>query len=82
MKLTIITPKGRLFSTEAEHIVLPGLAGEFTVLTHHAPIVAELGPGTISFQKCDRDPVDITGGYAEVAKGTVTAYVELKPQGD
>ena len=46
--LSIITPQGESFNGQADSVTLPGLAGDFAVLTGHAPIVYALKSGKIN----------------------------------
>ena len=45
LQLNIISPECLLFTGEVENVCLPGTAGAFSILPHHAPIVSSLGPG-------------------------------------
>jgi F-type H+-transporting ATPase subunit epsilon len=49
MKLEILTPEKRLYRDQVEIITLPGVMGSFQVLNNHAPMVAALVKGTLSF---------------------------------
>ena len=47
MYLEIVSPEAVLFSSEVDSVVVPGVNGEFEMLTNHAPIVSLLQEGTI-----------------------------------
>jgi len=47
MYLEIVSPEATLFSSEVDSVVVPGVSGEFEMLTNHAPIVSILKEGTI-----------------------------------
>ena len=47
MKIEIITPASRLYQGEASSVTVPSMQGPFTMLEHHAAIVAILEPGNI-----------------------------------
>ena len=47
MYLEIVSPEATLFSSEVDSVVVPGVNGEFEMLTDHAPIVSILKEGTI-----------------------------------
>jgi len=47
MYLEIVSPEAILFSSEVDSVVVPGVNGEFEMLTNHAPIVSILKEGTI-----------------------------------
>ena len=40
MILEIVSPEAKLFSGEVTSVTLPGIAGSFQILNHHAPIVS------------------------------------------
>ena len=45
MLLEIVSPESKLFQGEVTSVFLPGVAGSFQVLNHHAPIVSTLKEG-------------------------------------
>ena len=47
MLLEIVSPESKLFQGEVTSVSLPGVAGSFQVLNHHAPIVSTLKEGVI-----------------------------------
>ena len=47
MILEIVSPESKLFQGEVTSVTLPGAAGSFQILNHHAPIVATLKEGEI-----------------------------------
>jgi F-type H+-transporting ATPase subunit epsilon len=47
MLLEIVSPEAKLFSGEVTSVTLPGIAGSFQILNHHAPIVSILGKGNV-----------------------------------
>ncbi|GAB4154606.1 MAG: ATP synthase F1 subunit epsilon [Winogradskyella sp.] len=47
MYLEIVSPEATLFSSEVDSVVVPGINGEFEMLSNHAPIVSILSEGTI-----------------------------------
>lgn len=46
--LTIASVGETRYDGEAVSVTLPGAAGEFTILSHHEPIVTTLKPGVIT----------------------------------
>jgi len=50
MHLEIISPEATLFSYEVDSVVVPGINGEFEMLTNHAPIVSLLQEGIIKIK--------------------------------
>lgn len=47
MKLEIVSPEATLFKGEVTSVTVPGINGEFQMLTNHAPIVSILTKGSI-----------------------------------
>lgn len=47
MYLEIVSPEATLFKGEVESIAVPGVNGEFEMLTNHAPIVSLLKEGHV-----------------------------------
>ena len=47
MYLEIVSPEATLFSGEVESVTVPGINGEFQMLSHHAPIVSLLQSGAV-----------------------------------
>lgn len=63
MTLEIITPVKKVFIGEVTLLTVPGSAGEFQVLYHHAPIMSSLEPGVIRLVTTgDEKKQYITGG--------------------
>ena len=47
MYLEIVSPEATLFAGEVTSVTVPGVNGEFQMLTDHAPIVSLLQEGTV-----------------------------------
>lgn len=47
MYLDIVSPEATLFSGEVISVTVPGVNGEFEMLTNHAPIVSVLKEGQV-----------------------------------
>ena len=62
MILEIVSPESKLFQGEVTSVSLPGVAGSFQILNHHAPIVATLKEGEIKIAapsfKLDKDVIE------------------------
>ncbi len=67
MHLEILTPEKRLYNGEVDIITLPGVLGSFQILNSHAPLVASLKKGTLSFtSKGKNEEIEIEDGVVEV----------------
>ena len=50
MYLEIVSPEATLFAGEVTSVTVPGVNGEFQMLSDHAPIVSLLQPGQVKVQ--------------------------------
>jgi F-type H+-transporting ATPase subunit epsilon len=50
MFLEIVSPEATLFAGEVVSVTLPGLNGEFQILSNHAPIVSLLQSGDVKIE--------------------------------
>ena len=57
MRLEIVTPEAVLYKGTVSIITLPGAKGSFQILQNHAPIVALLDEGTITFSESEAPKV-------------------------
>ncbi|MEX6626552.1 FoF1 ATP synthase subunit delta/epsilon [Tenacibaculum salmonis] len=55
MFLEIVTPEAILFSSKVDSVTVPGVNGEFQMLTNHAAVVSILTKGTIKIQVHTQD---------------------------
>ncbi|HHU95930.1 MAG: ATP synthase F1 subunit epsilon [Bacteroidota bacterium] len=77
MKLEILTPEKRLYRDQVEIITLPGVMGSFQVLNNHAPMVAALVKGTLSFTaKGKTEEIKIEDGVLEVHDNKVVICLD------
>ena len=53
MDVRIISPEGEIFTGKADAVFLPGAAGGFELLDHHAPIVSTLAQGEVTLRRAD-----------------------------
>lgn len=79
MKVEIISPSETLYNGEATAITVPSKMGPFTLLEHHAAIVAILEAGKVSFtdDKGERQEIAVKGGFVENHSNQLTICVEL-----
>nr|WP_297164613.1 ATP synthase F1 subunit epsilon [uncultured Dysgonomonas sp.] len=78
LQLKIISPEKMLFQGAVLSVILPGTDGEFGILPDHAPLIASLRKGDISYEieKGSPEIVTIESGFVEVKKNVVTICVE------
>lgn len=73
IELEVVTPQRELLKTLCDSVILPGSMGEFQVLEGHAPLLAALKPGTVSYGD---QKVVVAAGYAEVDQKRVSVMCE------
>ncbi|GLK78401.1 F0F1 ATP synthase subunit epsilon [Methylopila turkensis] len=65
----LVSPEKLLISEEVQHVVVPGVEGEFGVLAHHAPFMSVLKPGVVKVYKTEGgepQKLFVRGGFADV----------------
>ena len=79
MKVEIISPSETLFEGEASSVTVPSKLGPFTLLEHHAAIVAILEAGTVSLTDAAGEHKEfvIKGGFTENHDNHLTICLEL-----
>jgi F-type H+-transporting ATPase subunit epsilon len=72
LTLELATPTRLVVTAEVDEVVVPGSLGYFGVLPGHAPLLATLGIGEVTY-RIGRDEyhVAIAGGFAEVRNDKV-----------
>ncbi len=77
LKLTIISPEKELYNGEVRKITLPGMAGRFTILPRHAPIVSSLEKGPVIYVTPDNveHTLEIGGGFVELNNGVASVCI-------
>ena len=79
MNVEIISPNATLFEGEASSVTVPSKMGPFTLLEHHAAIVAILEAGKVSLTDANSEQKEfvIKGGFTENHDNHLTICVEL-----
>ncbi len=83
-QIDILTPEEKIFEGKVTSLVVPAALGYLGVLADHAPLVANLTPGAISFREAtgNRRIIYNKGkGFIEVAKNKATLLLEAVPDG-
>jgi F-type H+-transporting ATPase subunit epsilon len=72
LTLELATPTRLVVSAEVDEVVAPGSLGYFGVLPGHAPLLATLGIGVVTYWiGRDEHHVAVSGGFAEVRNDKV-----------
>lgn len=78
LKLKIVSPERIVFDGNVESVIVPGTAGQFEILTHHAPIISSLEKGNVIYKvDGNTESLDIIGGFVNVKKDEVNVCVEV-----
>jgi F-type H+-transporting ATPase subunit epsilon len=77
LRLELATPTRLVVSEEADEVIIPGADGYFGVLPGHAPLVALLGVGEVTFRvgRTERY-LAVSGGFSEVGPDHVTILAD------
>ncbi|MDG2122484.1 MAG: ATP synthase F1 subunit epsilon [Verrucomicrobiales bacterium] len=76
--LDIVTPEKKTFSDDVDSVVVPGIDGEFGVLTNHAALVTVLKPGELRYTKgAETVELAVGEGLVEVLGDRVSILTDL-----
>ncbi|HKF53259.1 MAG TPA: F0F1 ATP synthase subunit epsilon [Candidatus Acidoferrales bacterium] len=72
LELEIVTPEKHMLDEAVDYVEVPGQEGYMGILPGHAPLLSELGMGTLSYRKgSDVQYFAALGGFVEVLPGRV-----------
>lgn len=72
IELEIVTPEKHVLAETVDYVEVPGEEGYMGILPGHAPLLSELGLGTLSYRKdSDVQYFAVLGGFVEVLPGRV-----------
>jgi len=72
-----VSPERVLFSGDIEQVDLPGIEGDMGIFAGHTPLVTVLRPGIVTIYRGGaREPVVVTGGFAEVGPAGLTVLAD------
>jgi F-type H+-transporting ATPase subunit epsilon len=75
--LEIVTPEKQLFSGAVDSVTVPSNVGYLGILPGHAPLLAELGIGEVSYKIGDRtDYLFCSWGFVEVLPDRVVLLAQ------
>lgn len=77
-KFELVSPEQLLVSTEVTSVVVPGSEGDMTVMANHAPTMATIRPGIVSFTGDDgkEERFVVFGGFADILPEGCTVLAE------
>jgi F-type H+-transporting ATPase subunit epsilon len=77
LQLEIATPDRLVLSESVDEVVLPSVEGSMGVLPGHAPLLARLDAGEVSYRIGNvRKYLAVSGGFAEVLRTRVDVLAE------
>jgi F-type H+-transporting ATPase subunit epsilon len=78
LTLELATPTRLVVTAEVDEVVAPGSLGYFGVLPGHAPLLATLGTGEVTY-RIGREEyhVAVSGGFAEVRNDKVIILADV-----
>jgi len=78
LHLEVIAPETVVFEGAVRLVQVPGVAGIFTILKHHAPIVARLDKGGIRIvdESGKENVIDCEGGFLECRENMITILLD------
>ena len=78
LSLELATPTRLVVTAEIDEVVVPGSLGYFGVLPGHAPLLATLGIGEVSYRVGREEyHVAVAGGFAEVRNDKVIILADV-----
>lgn len=78
LHFSLVSPARELFSGEVDHVIAPGVEGEFGVLVNHAPFMTTLKNGVVRVLNGDTTSMRlfVRGGFADVTPAGLTILAE------
>ena len=82
--LSIISAESKVFEGKVENILVPGMVGDFLVLSNHAPCISSIRPGFLEFSEgtSGKQRYFVSGGIIEVINNNVSVLVDSAVAGD
>ncbi len=77
LNFALVSPEREVFHGEVDHVVVPGVEGEFGVSPHHAPVMSVIKPGALRvFNDGAERRLFVNGGFADVTPEGLTVLAE------
>jgi len=78
MNISVLSPDQEIFQGAITSVKVPGVGGQFEVLSNHAPIVSALGEGEVRILKegGEKMTFQIEKGFLEVLNNEVSLLVQ------
>lgn len=78
LHFALVSPARELFASEVDHVIAPGIEGEFGVLANHAPFMTILKDGIVKVLCHNEKDKNFfqRGGFADVTHEGLTVLAE------
>jgi F-type H+-transporting ATPase subunit epsilon len=77
LRLEIVTPEKKVVDAEVDSVTVPTASGEVGILPSHAPLIAALKPGILTYSnRGDAQRLAIAGGFVEVSSDKVAVLTD------
>lgn len=77
LSFALVSPERELFNGDVDHVVVPGVEGEFGVLPNHAPVMSVIKPGALRvINDGSERRIFVNGGFADVTPEGLTVLAE------
>ena len=73
LEVELVSPEKKVFSRDADMVIISGTEGDFGVFPGHAPIISTIRPGSLEIQESsDTERMFVAGGIVEVLDDKVS----------
>ncbi len=73
LKLEVITPEQIALQDVSTSVVVPGVDGELGIWPNHAPLLAGLKPGVITYKTASgTEKLVVSGGFIEISNNVIS----------
>jgi F-type H+-transporting ATPase subunit epsilon len=77
LHFSLVSPERELFSGHVDQVVVPGIDGQFGVLSQHAPVMTVIQQGAIRIlDGTSERKIYVGGGFADVTPSGLTILAE------
>jgi F-type H+-transporting ATPase subunit epsilon len=77
LSVSVISAEATLFEGQATAVIAPAFDGEVGILTNHAPMITELGTGTLRIEDGgSTQRFSVAGGFLQVVDNQVRVVTE------
>ncbi|XMB86730.1 ATP synthase F1 subunit epsilon [Mycoplasmatota bacterium WC44] len=77
LKVSIATPKGEIYSSDVDFLLIRSSAGEFAILKDHIPVVSTIDNGYVKIRLDNKEIfVAILGGLIEQSNNVATVIAQ------